>query len=101
MKYKVLREKYERYEVGKLGRIVFEAKNDVEALLKIHSKCGYGYYDEEGREFGDEGFEMPDLSELIEALDRDNGDGMDLIFEIENVSEGIILYKFDGFEDCL
>lgn len=95
MKYEVLFEKYVRCGCGGLKRINFEANNDVEALLRVHKNSGYGYYDNEGREFGDEGFEMPDLTKLIEKLEEENGDGMDFVFKIENVDESKILFECD------
>lgn len=94
-KYKVVRDKYERYSQGGVISTTFEAKDDVEAILKVDEHCGYGYYDEEDRNYEDEGFIRPTLEKAINHLAMSNGDGADYVFKIENLDTGAVLFEDD------
>lgn len=94
-KYRVVRDKYERYGQGGVISSTFEAKDDVEAILKVDEHCGYGYYDEEDRSYEEEGFIRPTLEKAINHLAMSNGDGADYVFKIENVETGAVLFEDD------
>ena len=94
-KYRVIRDKYERYSQGGVISSTFEAKDDVEAILKVDEHCGYGYYDEEDRSYEDEGFIRPTLEKAINHLAMSNGDGADYVFKIENLDPGAVLFEDD------
>jgi hypothetical protein len=91
-KYRVIRDKYERYGSGGIISSTFTADSDLEAILKVDENCGYGYpfdEDEEGNEI------MPTLEEAIHHLSMNNGDGADYIMKIENVDTGNVLFEED------
>ena len=91
-KYRVIRDKYERYGNGGIISSTFTADSDLEAILKVDENCGYGYpfdEDEEGNEI------MPTLEEAINHLSMNNGDGADYVMKIENVDTGNVLFEED------
>lgn len=91
-KYRVIRDKYERYGGGGVITSTFEAKNNLDAILKVDENCGYGYpfdEDEEGNEI------LPTLDDAIKHLSMNNGDGADFIFKIENVETGEVIFEED------
>lgn len=94
-KYRVIRDKYERYSSGGIIASTFTAKDDVEAILKVDEHCSYGYYDEEERSYEDEGFVAPTLQKAIDHLAMSNGDGADYVFKIENLDIGSVIFEDD------
>ena len=94
-KYRVIRDKYERYGGGGIVSSTFNADSDLEAILKVDENCGYGYpfhEDEEGNEI------MPTLEEAINHLSMNNGDGADYVMKIENIDTGNVLFEeSDGY----
>lgn len=96
-KYAVTREKYTRYGDGGIITTTLQAQDDVEALIKIDDHCGYGWCDSEGRELGDESFELPTFQQVMEHITSNNGDGADYIFKIENLDTGKVLFKSDDY----
>lgn len=94
-KYRVVRDKYTRYGNGGVITSTFTAKDDIEAVLKVDEKCGYGYCDEEGRGYEEEGFIRPTLGKALDHLIMNNGDGADYVFKIENVDTGKVIFKDD------
>lgn len=101
MKYRIVYEKYLRYNQGPLKTNIFEANSDIEAIIKVIDNCGYGYYDENDCELGDDDFIMPtNLEEVLEILSNSNGDGCDYVFTIQNITTNQTLLECDeGFEE--
>lgn len=98
MRYQIIREVYERFEGGMIKSSYFNAESDEIALLKVLMNCGYGYYDENGRCLGEEKFIMPDYDTLLAKLYEENGDGMDCIFSIYNVSNNYSVFTYDALD---
>lgn len=98
MRYQIIREMYDRFEGGVFKSSFFEANSDEMALLKVLVNCGYGYYDENGRCLGEEKFIIPDYDTLLSKLCEDNGNGMDFIISIYNVSDNYSVFTCDCLE---
>lgn len=88
MKYRITREKYERYGSGGIIVSTFEAEDDVDALYKVHDNCLYGIdEDDEQRSYTKE--------QLIDKLYDVNGDGCDYILKLENLDTKEVLVESD------
>ena len=98
-KYKLQREKYERYGSGGIVNSTFNAENDEEALCKVLEHCMYGVHDEEDREPGDEGFVMPTKEQLLDRIYNSNGDGCDYILRLENADTGEVLIESEDYSE--
>lgn len=98
MTYQIIREVYKSFEDNVIKSSYFEAESDEMALLKVLMNCGYGYYDENGRCLGEEEFIMPDYDTLLLKLYKENGDGMDYIFSIYNVSNNYSVFTCDALD---
>ena len=87
MKYRVIREVYERYENGSIKKSVFYADSDAEALKKVMENCMYGCEEEEISE-----------EELVANIEATNGDGCDFIFSIQNLDTEKVLFEDGEYE---
>lgn len=88
MKYVV---SYEGY-MKPSGAEIIECNTDVEALVQIEEMCGYGSFSGEIEE-GERTLESITVQEIIEYLNRNNGDGSDLIISIINLSTQEIIFQ--------
>ena len=91
-KYQVMREVSTKYGKGGICITTFNAESDAEAIVKILDNCGYGYFDEEDRRLGEDGFKMPELNEALECLSGTNGEGSDFVYEVLKVETGEVLF---------
>ena len=88
MKYAVSYEGYMRPS----GAEIIECKTDIEALIQIEDKYGYGRFQGEIDE-GERTLESITIQEIKEYLDCNNGDGSDLIVSVINLSTQEIIFQ--------
>ena len=106
MKYEVIYEKYERYEVGDLIHAVFSAKNLVEAANRLCNNVNL-YIDrdtivneKDKNEMDlDEAKEFYTPDEFLEELDSMNGDGCDYVHLFKNLTTGETYFRSIGFQE--
>ena len=95
MRYRVIRDKYVWYGNCGIKSSIFNAEDDIEAILLVDEHCGYGYLDKNSKNYEEEGFIRPTLEDAIEHLSSNNGDGADFVFKVENLETGKIIFQED------
>lgn len=93
MKYAVTFAGYDRYSEGSFGCEIIEAESDVEALVQIEEKHGYGNYADEIED--GKSINLITVEEIKEYIESDNGDGTDFIISIINLSTEEIIFIAD------